>query len=423
MSGRLERGAADPRSVVVVTGIGAVSGFGWGAAALWEGLRSGDHAVGPFDRFDSGRHRTQIAAQVPAPGDAEVEAAAGDTSSLADAFAVAAAGEALAQAGLRRGIAGLDAGVYFGSSTGGMHESESFFAGLLRPRGERSFRLRDLLSQPPSGHGDAVARAFGVRGRVTTLSSACASATLALGEALAALREGEVDVALAGGADSLCQLTYAGFNSLRAVDAGPCRPFRHQREGMTLGEGAALLVLETLEHATARGARPLAVVAGAGASCDAHHMTAPDPSGAGVARAIRAALADADVSPDAIAFVSAHGTGTPLNDAAEWAALAAVFGARASAVPVTSTKGNLGHFLGSAGAIEAVATVLCLLHGVVHPTPGCGPIDPDAPVDLVLGEPRAIPQDGAALSTNFAFGGSNAAVILRPYPLLPDAAA
>ncbi len=416
-------GALDPRRTVVITGLGAVSPFGWGTAALWKGLRAGDHAVGSFDRFDAARHRTQIAAQVPHPGDADVASAAGDTSSLADAFAVAAADEALAQAGFKRGIAGCDAGVYFGSSTGGMLESEAFFAGLLRPRGERTFRMRDLLSQPPSGPGDAVARAFGVRGPVTTLSSACASATLALGEALAALREGEVEVALAGGADSLCQLTYAGFNSLRAVDAGPCRPFRHQREGMTLGEGAGVLVLETLAHATARGARPLAVLAGAGASCDAHHMTAPDPSGAGVARAIRLALADAGVDADAVAFVNAHGTGTPLNDAAEWAALSTVFGERARRVPVTSSKGNLGHFLGSAGAIEAVATVLCLQHGEVHPTPGAGPVDPEAPVDLVLGEPRSIARNGAALSTNFAFGGSNAAVILQPFPQPADVAA
>ena len=417
------RRALDPRRTVVVTGLGAVSPFGWGAAALWQGLRSGEHAVGAFDRFDAARHRTQIAAQVPHPGDAGVTSAAGETSSIADAFAVAAAEEALAQAGFVHGLAGCDAGVYFGGSTGGMFESENFFAGVLRPRGERTFRLRDLQSQPPSGPGEAVARAFGVRGPVTTLSAACASATLALGEAMAALREGEVEVALSGGADSLCQLTYAGFNSLRAVDAGPCRPFRHQREGMTLGEGAAVLVLETLEHATARGALPLAIIAGAGASCDAHHMTAPDPTGAGVARAIRLALADAGLEADAVAFVNAHGTGTPLNDAAEWAALSAVFGERAVRLPVTSSKGNLGHFLGSAGAIEAVATVLCLQHAEVHPTPGDGPVDPDAPVDLVLGEPRPIARDGAALSTNFAFGGSNAAVILQPYPPLPDAAA
>lgn len=403
------------RATVVVTGLGAVSGFGWGRQALWDGLRAGAHAVRAFDRFDAGRHRTRLAAQVPPPADAAVPQAAGDTASIADAFAVAAADEALRQAGLERAIAGLDAGVYFGSSTGGMLESEEFFAELVKPRGTRSFPMRQLLSQPPSGPGDAVARTFGVRGPVMTISSACASATLALGEALAALREGEVDVALAGGADSLCQLTYAGFNSLRSVDAAPCRPFRHRREGLSLGEGAAVLVLETLEHALGRGATPLAVVAGAGASCDAHHMTAPDPTGAGVVRAIAAALDDAGVPPEGIAFVNAHGTGTPLNDAAEWAALARVFGDRAGRLPVTSTKGNLGHFLGSAGAIEAVATVLCLLHGEVHPTPGEGPVDPDAPVDLVLGEPRPVPLNGAALSTNFAFGGSNAAVILRPY--------
>ncbi|MEO8503798.1 MAG: beta-ketoacyl-[acyl-carrier-protein] synthase family protein [Acidobacteriota bacterium] len=407
-----------PRDTIVVTGIGAVSGFGWGTAALWQGLSAGRHAIRDFDRFDHRRHRTHVAAQVPAPPDTVADAA-GDTASLADAFAVAAADEALRQAGLRRAIPGLrgaGAGVFFGSSTGGMFESEGFFEALLGERGSRRLRLHELLSQPPSGPGDAVARAFGVRGPVQTISSACASATLAIGIALESLREGETEVALAGGSDSLCRLTFAGFNSLRSVDAGPCRPFRHLREGLSLGEGGAVLVLETLAHAEARGARPLAIVAGAGGSCDAHHMTAPDPSGVGVVRAIRAALADAEVEADAVSFVNAHGTGTPLNDAAEWAALSEVFGARAGQIPVTSTKGNLGHFLGSAGAIEAVATVLCLEHGAVHPTPGDGPIDPASPVDLVLGAPRAVPTDAVALSTNFAFGGSNAAAVFRGWP-------
>jgi 3-oxoacyl-[acyl-carrier-protein] synthase II len=174
-----------------------------------------------------------------------------------------------------------------------------------------------------------------------------------------------------------------------------------------------VLVLEPLEAALARGARPLAILAGAGASCDAHHMTAPDPSGAGVAQALRRALDDAGTGPDEIDFVNAHGTGTPLNDAAEWQALVRVFGDRAGAVPVTSTKGAVGHLLGSAGAIEAVATLLCLRAGEVHPTPGAGDVDPACPADLVLGAPRALPGARAALSANFAFGGSNAALVFH----------
>jgi 3-oxoacyl-[acyl-carrier-protein] synthase II len=401
---------------IVVTGVGAVSGYGWGAAALWQGLRSGRTAVGPFDRFDHQGHRTHVAAQAPA----ENGAAADDhhhMASLADLFALAAAREALAQAGLAAAGAGLAPGLraalFFGSSTGGIFESESFFDELTRDAARRRARLDLLRSQQTSGPGEAVARALGVGGPVLTISSACASATLAIGRGLEALRSGEVDVALVGGADSLCRMTYAGFNSLRAVDSEPCRPFRGERAGLSIGEGAALLVLEPLPAARARGARPLAWLAGAAASCDAYHMTAPDPSGGGVARAIRGALVDAGVEPAAVDFVNAHGTGTPLNDAAEWQALRAVFGERAARLPVTSTKGCVGHLLGSAGAIEAVATVLCLLHGEVHPTPGAGPVDPACPVDLVLGEGRPVAVTGAALSANFAFGGSNAALLLR----------
>jgi len=400
------------RDAVVVTGMGAVSPYGWGQAALWRGLCSASPAIGELGRFDPRPHRTHLAAEVPAPPAAR-PLPAGDTH--ADRFAVAAAAEALAESGLGD-LEETVVGVYFGSSTGGLFESEEFFA--ARWAGGRP-ALRHLVSQPPSGPGEAVARAFGLGGPVETISSACSSANLAIGIGLEALRGGEVEVALCGGADSLCRLTHAGFNSLRSVDPGPCRPFRLGREGLTLGEGAAVLVLETLRHAQARGARPLLVVAGAGGSCDAHHMTAPDPSGAGVERAVRAALADAATAPEEIAFVNAHGTGTPLNDAAEWEALRRVFGERASAIPVTSTKGSIGHYLGSAGAVEAVATALCLLHEEVHPTPGDGDVDPACPVDLVRGIPRTVPGARAALSTNFAFGGSNAALVLRRWAELP----
>ena len=407
---------------VVVTGLGAVSGYGWGTAGLWEGLRSGRTAVGPFDRFDHHGHRTHVAAQA-AFAAATVN---GHGESLADVFALAAAREALGQAGLAAPVGsgpaggrGLPSGrrtaLFFGSSTGGIFESESFFDELTRPaaRGRRRARLDLLRSQQTSGPGEAVARALGVGGPVHTISSACASATLAIARGLEALRAGEADLALVGGSDSLCRMTYAGFNALRAVDAEPCRPFRGERAGLSIGEGAALLVLEPLQAARARGARPLAWLAGAAASCDAYHMTAPDPTGGGIARAIRGALHDAAISPAEVDFVNAHGTGTPLNDAAEWQALRAVFGERAARLPVTSTKGCVGHLLGSAGAIEAVSTVLCLLHREVHPTPGSGPVDPACPVDLVLGGGRPLGAGATALSANFAFGGSNAALLLR----------
>jgi 3-oxoacyl-[acyl-carrier-protein] synthase II len=184
---------------------------------------------------------------------------------------------------------------------------------------------------------------------------------------------------------------------------------------MSLGEGAGVLVLESETHARARGARPLAELKGAGASCDASHMTAPHPEGEGAALAIARALEDAGVSAEDVAFVNVHGTGTPLNDDAEWQALRRIFGDRAGRVPLTATKASVGHLLGSAGAVEAVATVLALGSGELDPTAGDGTRDPALPVDLVLGEPRPVPR-GPALSTNLAFGGANAVLVFSGWP-------
>jgi 3-oxoacyl-[acyl-carrier-protein] synthase II len=393
----------------VITGLGAVSAWGWGVGALREGLGSRQTGIRPFTRFDHRRQRTHVAGEVPGePGPGFPRGPGWNRLSYADRFALFAAREAVDQA--RAPLEGPAAGVYFGSSTGGMLESERYFARLLA--GVRHPARTDMASQQINGPGDAVARALGVTGPVSTLSSACASGALAIGAALDALRAGEVDVALAGGSDSLCQITYSGFNALRAVDEVPCRPFREGRAGMSIGEGAAVLILERLHDARARGARPLAELCGAGASCDAGHMTAPDPEGAGAAAAIERALADASLPPVAIDFVNAHGTGTPLNDVAEFAALRRVFGERAAALPVTSTKGAVGHLLGSSGALEAVVTVLGLVDQEVHATPGGGRIDPAIPVRLALDVPLAVPHARTALSTSLAFGGANAALVL-----------
>jgi 3-oxoacyl-[acyl-carrier-protein] synthase II len=400
-----------PAAQVAVTGVGAVSGLGWGVAALWEGLRAGRGGIGPFDRFDHSQHRTHLAAEAGDPPPALARAVPGwRRLSIADRFAVFAALEALGQAGIDPPF-GEDAevGVYFGSSTGGMYESELFFADFLRD--SRRARLSALVAQQVNAPGDAVARHLGATGPVATFSSACASGALALGVALEAVRSGEVEVAIAGGSDSLCQLTYAGFNALRSVDEVPCRPFRADRAGMSFGEGAAVLVLEPLERALARGAEPLAVLAGAGSSCDAHHMTAPDPSGLGAAAAVAAALADAGLPAEMVDFVNVHGTGTPLNDAAEWQALRRVFGARAGEMPLVATKALIGHLLGCSGAIEAVATVLCLHHGELHPVGRDGAEDPELPVSLVFDQPLPFPDARAAVSTSLAFGGSNAALV------------
>ena len=394
---------------VVVTGLGAVSPFGWGCEPLWEGLLSGRSAMREPERLDTRSHRTREAGEVPPPPE-ELVASHAEWSdwSWADRFAVAAAEEAVRQAFPDGSFDGGACGGYFGGSTAGMWEGERFFRALLDGR---SSRLRDLSSHQLNGPGDAVARALDLRGPVVSLSSACASGALAIGEAIDALHERDVDVALAGGSDALCQLTYAGFNALRAVDADRCRPFRAGRAGLNLGEGAGMLVLERRESVELRGGRPLARLLAAGASCDAHHMTAPHPEGEGAARAVAAALREAGVEARQVTFVNAHGTGTPLNDSAEAAALRALFGP--DAPPVTSVKGAVGHFLGAAGAVEAVVSVLAIQRGLIPPTHGEGILDEDCPIDLVRGEPRAL-DDGACVSTSFAFGGANAALVFAP---------
>jgi 3-oxoacyl-(acyl-carrier-protein) synthase len=377
--------------------VGAVSPFGWGTAALWRGLASGSTAIRPVELFDAAPHRTTLAGGVPEPEDdplawAELRPAERARLSRTDVFALAAAHEALGNAGLVRAH-GL--GVFLGSSTGGMWEGERFHAahhaGVARPP------VAQLAAQQQNAPGDAVARAFGATGPVETISAACSASSMALGAALDAIERGEVDVALAGGADGLCELTYSGFNSLRAVADGPSRPYRADRAGLSIGEGGGVLVLESAEHAAARGATPRALLAGAAASCDAHHPTAPHPEGRGIAAAMRLALERAGLAPEDVDVVNVHGTGTP----------------QKRSLPLVATKGALGHLLGACGALEAVATVESLARGELPPAPGGGEVDPALGGDLVLDEVRRPERCTVALSINLAFGGANAAVVLR----------
>lgn len=398
-----EGAAAPPR--IVVTGLGAVCGFGADVAALLAGLRTGVPALAPLTMFDVSAHRTQLGSQV-----AGAVAVGAPGLTRGERLAVHAACEAVVHAGFdRRALA--DAGVFLGSSNGGLLEGERFFRRLRQ--GATPLRLSHVASHQNNGPGDAVARRLACSGPVLTCSSACTSANMALAAALQALRQGECDVALAGGADALSEITYAGFNALRAVDPQPARPFRQDRAGLSLGEGAGVLVLETQAHARARGAVVLAELAGSGATCDAHHMSAPKDDALGPLRAMAQALADAGETPGGVSFVNAHGTGTPHNDLVEARALRELFGERVGSVPVTSTKSLVGHLLGACGGLEAVACVLGLVHGEVHPTAGHGAIDPELGIDLVLAGVRRLPSARVALSNNLAFGGNNCAVVFR----------
>lgn len=397
-----------PAPRVVVTGLGVVSAMGWGRQAFWDGICSGKTAIGDFTRFDHEPYRTHIAAEVPdIPSPRTLLR---DSLALADHFSIAATGEALEHAGLGDDLSQREAGLFSGSSTGGMFETEEFY-NRIKQTPPRRHDLRMIASQQASAPGNAAARRFRFTGPVNTVSSACASGALAIGLAFDAIREGQVEMAVAGGADSLCRITYGGFNSMRSVDTTPCVPFRGQREGLSLGEGGAALVLEKLDDALARGATPLAELVGTGGSSDAYHMTAPDPAGSGAAAALRQALETAGLPVEEVGFVNAHGTGTDRNDVAEWNALLEVFGDRARDLPVTSTKGCVGHLLGSAGTIESVATVLCCMHQRVHPTPGPGDVDPDAPVNLVRDGALDVAPLKAAATLNLGFGGCNGALV------------
>ncbi|MCK5942043.1 MAG: beta-ketoacyl-[acyl-carrier-protein] synthase family protein [Planctomycetes bacterium] len=384
---------------VVVTGFGATSALGATAGDLWRGALRGRRGVRELDLFATDSHRTRLAAQVD---DAGLPARFAHLA-RADRFGCTATAEAVA--GLPEGaLRSARAGVFFGSSTGALFEGERFLKELLA---EREGDLRSIVGLQNDGPGNAVAHEFAVRGPVMTFSTACTSANVALGAALDALRSGEIDVAIAGGADELCEITYAGFNSLRAIDAAPTRPFRADRAGLSMGEGSGVLLLETRSHAEARGARALAELCGAARSCDAQHVSAPDPEGIGAATAIEQALREGGLTADDVTFVNAHGTGTRLNDTAEANAIRCVLG---NDVPTVSTKAYTGHTLGAAAALEMAFSACAIEEGWIPPAIGDGDIDPEIEVRIPTEK-----TDGAfrrVLSNSFAFGGNNVSLLV-----------
>ena len=379
-----------------ITGVGAVSGFGRGAERLWAALVEGRRAM---------RERPELAGVASGPV-ALVEELPLSAPSRAATMATWAAEEAFADAG--DPARGARLGVACGTTLGGI-------AGWL-PLVRATMDAVPAAAAAPArwgyaGPAQAVAAAVDARGPLVVPSVACASGNVALGAALELLRRGRCDVVLAGGADALHDFVLAGFGALKAADVAPCRPFDRNRRGLNLGEAAAFVVLESEEHARARGARIRAFLDGCGVSADAVHMTGPDREGRGAARAMQAALADAGCTAADVGYVSAHGTATPFNDLMEAKALALVLGARASSTPLNSIKSALGHTLGAAAALEAVACVRTLETGWVPPTPGCEELDPEIALDVVRGAARQV-RPRVALSTASGFGGTNAAVVL-----------
>ncbi|MHB8873841.1 MAG: beta-ketoacyl-[acyl-carrier-protein] synthase family protein [Myxococcaceae bacterium] len=382
---------------VAITGLGILSALGRGGAAHLEALRAGRSGLGRLTLFEApGVPESPV-------GEVAAELFAGEERvSRSEALALAAARDALG------GFAPSGEGaVVVGTTTGGIFESEEHY---LKHRGQEGVGDRALLRHHPAGSiADRLSSRLSLEGERHTFSTACSSSANSIGYGASLVAAG-APWALAGGVDSLCRLTYSGFYALKLLSASPCRPFDARRNGLSLGEGAAFLLLEPAAAARARGATVLGYVAGWGTSADAHHATAPHPEGKGAIAAMQAALADACVSAGEVSYVNAHGTATPANDKAEALALRSVFGTLAP--PVSSTKGATGHTLGAAGAIEAALCALCLNEGFAPPTVGLGEPDPGLEVRHVPSAGLALPP-GVALSNSFGFGGNNAALVLR----------
>jgi 3-oxoacyl-[acyl-carrier-protein] synthase II len=400
-----------------ITGIGLVTALGPDRETTWTRLLAGESGIRRLTLFDTTGYRTHIAAQVhdlalahtPAPP------ALRRHTSRASLLALRAAAEALADAGLDAAAErSRPWAIAFGGGTAGLFEAEAYIERRLRG-GVEIRALHEFLEVPQDSPTDRVAERHALSGPRLTVTTACSSSTIAVGLAAQLVREGEAEVALAGGSDTLCRLTFAGFNSLRVVDPEPAKPFDRRRKGMSLGEGAAVLVVESSERARRRGARPYARVLGYGVTNDAFHMTQPEPSGTAWERTVRAALADAGVTSSDIGYINAHGTATEQNDAAECAAYARVLGSRLAEVPVSSIKGALGHCLCGAGGVEAAVTALALARATLPPTAGFAEPDPACPVDPVPGRGRAWTPT-VALSASFAFGGNSAALVLGRAP-------
>ena len=386
---------------VVVTGLGAVSPFGAGVKAYWAGLASGTCAIRPLTLFEAEGFRCRVAAEVPEVTNGSPRR------SRADRLALGAALEALEDAGLSTADRAATA-LISGAVGGGMLEAEAWY--WARARGERPAPGAALRAMLPGSHAEALGHRLRLGGPRHTIVTACSSGAVALADAAELIADGAVDLALAGGVDAMTRLCFMGFNALKLLDPEPCRPFDKNRRGMSIGEGAAFVVLEAAERARARGARIYAELAGHGMTTDAYHVTAPEPEGEGMVRAMRAALAMARVEPADVGYVNAHGTATPQNDRIEARAITCVFGE--GRLLVSSTKSMIGHTMAAAGGLEAVATVLSLAQELIPPTATLATPDPEVRFDCV---PR-VARDAAvdcAISNSFGFGGQNVTLLFR----------
>jgi 3-oxoacyl-[acyl-carrier-protein] synthase II len=405
---------------VVVTGLGAVTPIGNNVSKYWEGLRTGRNGVAAITLFDASRHPCRFAAEVkdfdPSDSIERKEAKRWDRFCQ---FAVVAAKQAVAQSGLEIQAGRPErVGVSIGSGVGGLLMMETQ-AHVLADRGPERVSPFCVPMMIPNMAAGLTAIALGARGPSTAASTACAAGSNAIGDAFRLIQLGQADAMVCGGAESaITPLGVAGFASAKALSfrnddpATASRPFDRERNGFVIGEGAGMLVLESLDHARARGAAILAELVGYGMTCDAYHYTLPSPGGVGAAEAIRLALADGRLNPEDVDYVNAHGTSTQANDSNETAAIKAALGSRAMAIPVSSTKSMTGHLLGGSGGIEAVAAVMAIGHNLVPPTINYHNPDPACDLDVVPNLAREQTLD-VVLSNSFGFGGHNVCLAFR----------
>lgn len=411
-----------PRHRVVITGMGAVTPLGNNVDEYWRGLKEGRSGVGRITYFDASSYPCQIAAEVrnfdPSPF---LDARDARRMSRFIHYAIAATQMALQQASLAIGDSNRDdVGVIYGSSVGSLTTTEKETRVLVERGGMRinPFFLPMMLTNMAAAQ---IARLWGARGPNYSTVTACASATHAIGEAVEALRRGAAKVVITGGSEaSICELGLATFCVLRALSSRngqperASRPFDLDRDGLVPGEGAATLILETLENARGRGVPILAEVVGYGASCDAYHPVAPDPDGQGAALAMQRALDDAGLSPADVDYINAHATSTTLGDVSETMAIKRVFGERAYAIPISATKSMIGHAMGAGGALESIATIMTIRDGIIHPTINYETPDPQCDLDCVPNRARAARVE-TALCNSFGFGGHNAVLVFRAF--------
>jgi 3-oxoacyl-(acyl-carrier-protein) synthase len=396
----------DAQKTIVVTGIGAVSPYGLSLSSLQAGMLAGQCALQPAAELYPGFQGT-VAAVGALPSVAE-----GHRYSRTDRLAMAAARDAVAALD-GSGSALRESGIVMASTVAGLSEIDAEIA-----RGPAAWYRRGGLSRaasyPVSRVAVSVGEHLGIEGPACTVSVACASGAMAIALGANLLLDQAAPMILAGGSDALCPFTLSGFNSLQALDPEPCRPFDQNRQGLNIGEGAAVLVLETLGNAARRGARILAVLRGWAMTNDASHPTAPRKDGVGLASCIQHALEMAECGIEEVGYVNAHGTGTPLNDVAEANAYENAFRGRSSPIPVSSTKSYFGHCLGAAGALEAAITITALQTGALFPTLRLtDPIESPG-IDWLRGELRRQPLP-VAISVSAGFGGSNAALVFGEY--------